>query len=955
MVFILFALTGIFTLASLTTHAADFTGQGGPVHLPGLTSPATVVIDENGIAHIHARNEQDLFFLQGYIHARDRIFQMDHNRRLASGTLAELLGPEALASDVQFRTIGLRRAAIRSVEAMDRATRTALDAFARGVNAWLAANRLPPEYGPLELSSIPSWTPADSVVIGKLVSFSLSFDLDIDQTIAFQTYLAAGDALGFDGQKLYFEDLDRSAPFDPAATIPDASAFAHRPWPWHGRDPIDTSWVRPEALKLAGEHVKKMRAIPTMRRVMDRNKHDGSNMWAVSGPLSATGRPIVANDPHLTLGTPCTFYPMGLETNHGFQAFGSGLAGVPGILLGYNRHISWGATNNRIDVTDIFQEQVIPDSSSPSGLSTLHQGVPEPILPIPEVFRANQPGNGVEDDLLTVPAGGDIPAFTLIVPRRNNGPILSLDMASGVALSVQYTGFSATHEVEAFLKIDRASNLHEFIEALQSIDFGSQNFIYGDDRGNIAYFTSAEMPVREDLQAGFVDGAPPWFIRNGQGGNEWLPVQHPQPHQALPYEILPFSEMPKIINPPAGWFVNANNDPAGLTLDNDPLNQLRPDGGILYLAYAWDRGFRAGRITERIRQVLNEGDRRLSFREMQAIQADVVLRDAEYFTPWILRAYDNAVSESANPLLAALAADPAVAEALARLAEWDYSTPTGLSEGWDAGKAAGVEPSEANIDASVAASIYAVWRSRFIANTVDATLEPAGLPVPGSEEVLTALRSLLDNFAVNGGSGFSGVNFFNVPGVVSSDDRRDIIILHSLQEALDLMAGEAFASAFNESTDPNDYRWGKLHRIVFSHPLGAPFSIPPAGGEFPAPLPGLAGIPTDGGFQTVDAASHDVRSAGTNGFMFDLGPVRRFVSEPRHGGARSESIWPGGTSGVLGSPYYFQFLPSWLANRAIPLSLDVRGFHHGAIETEKYIPARRKKGNHQPSGHHGVR
>jgi len=156
------------------------------------------------------------------------------------------------------------------------------------------------------------------------------------------------------------------------------------------------------------------------------------------------------------------------------------------------------------------------------------------------------------------------------------------------------------------------------------------------------------------------------------------------------------------------------------------------------------------------------------------------------------------------------------------------------------------------------------------------------------------------------------------------------------------MAGEEFAVAFGEPLDQNDYRWGKLHRIVFAHPLGAPFSIPPAGGEFPAPLPGLDGIPTDGGFQTVDAASHDVRGIGDNGFLFDLGPVRRFVSQPKRGGGHTESIWPGGTSGDLGSPFYFQFLPAWLQNRALPLSLKERELRRTAIEMERVLPAHRK-------------
>jgi len=315
----------------------------------------------------------------------------------------------------------------------------------------------------------------------------------------------------------------------------------------------------------------------------------------------------------------------------------------------------------------------------------------------------------------------------------------------------------------------------------------------------------------------------------------------------------------------------------------------------------------------------------------------VKLRDAEYFTPWIIQAYQRALATSADPALAALGADAGVTEAVGRLATWDFSTPTGISEGWDAGKPAGVAPTAASIDASVAATIYSVWRSRFVANTVDAVLGP--LPKPGNEEVVSALRNVLDNFATRGGYGASGVNFFNVAGVTDAQDRRDIVILKSVQDALSLLASDAFKAAFANSTAQGDYRWGKLHRIVFAHTLGGPFSIPPAGGAFPPPLPGLSGIPTDGGFQTVDASSHGVRAASTDGFMFSAGPVRRFVSEPRLGGGRSESIWPGGTSGVLGNPDYFQFLPNWLANDAIPLALGQGEVRSNAEVIENFVPA----------------
>lgn len=926
-----FALLAVTSLHAQPSARVDVQTQ------PGLTQPAQLITDANGITHVFAANEEDTYFLQGWVHARDRFFQMDYNRRLASGTLAELLGAGALSSDVQLRTIGLRRAAQRSSAALSPATRASISAYTRGVNAWLAANPLPPEYFALELTRADAWTEVDSVVIGKLIAFGLSFDLDIDPTVAYQSYLQAGQALGFDGNALFFEDLFRSAPFDPAATVPDASVPAAAAAKAPRRPPLP---VDAKAVELAREWSDKLRDIPLFQRLRDRDKRDGSNLWAVSGRLTTSGRPMIANDPHLALGTPSTFYPMGLASPGRVEAFGSGFPGIPGVVQGYNRNIAWGTTNNAIDVTDTYQEQLVPDPSSPSGFSSLYMGQLEQVIPIPEVFRANQPGNGIANDVVVIPPGGQIPPATLIIPRRNNGPIVNFNPATGVALSVQYAGFSATRELDSFFLINRARNLDEFRAALQYLDFGSQNFVYADDRGNIAYFTTGEMPLREDLQAGTVNGAPPWFIRNGQGGNEWIALANPPENQALRYAVLPFAEMPQIVNPPAGWFINANNDPAGITLDNNPLNQLRPGGGLYYLAYAWDRGFRAGRITDRIKGELTQRAR-ISFEAMQSIQADVKLRDAEYFAPWIVNALARAEAPGANPVLAALGADAAVSEAVGRIAAWDRSTPTGLTEGWDAGKPAGTPPTIAQVQNSVAATIYSMWRSRVIANTIDAVLStPIALPKPDSQSVVNALRHLLDTFDATGGVGASGINFFYVPGVPDAADRRDIVLLKSVQEALARLASDAFKPAFNNSTNQADYRWGKLHRIVFAHPLGEPFSVPPAGGAFPPPLPGLTGIPTDGGYNTVDASLHSPRASGANDFMFSSGPVRRFVGEVGPGRTRAESIWAGGTSGVLGNPNYTLFLPKWLANEAVPLALGMGEMRSGAQSVIMLRPER---------------
>jgi len=923
--------------------AATAKGEPGSAGPAGLEGPARVVRDADGIAHILAGSRHDLFFLQGLVHAQDRLFQMDVSRRQADGTLAELLGPAALPTDVQLRTIGLHRAAARSLPALSDAAREVLQAYADGVNAWVADHPLPPEYGALELTGFRPWTPLDSVAVGKLIAFGLSFDLDdLDRTVALLAYKQAGQAAGFDGARLFFDDLWRSQPFTPATTVPDATgsaaatATAADP---SGLDAGQPSARLQAAAGLARRYAEQARKVPLLARALEADRsRGGSNEWAVAGRVAVGGHPLVANDPHLGLDAPSTFYPIHLQAG-ATDAIGSGFAGAPGVIVGHNRFIAWGATVNPSDVTDVYAEQVSRDPASPSGLVTFYQGQPEAVIPIPEVFRHNNPASGTPDDLTVVAPGGPIPQATLIVPRRNNGPIIQLDLTHGTALSVQYTGFSATREIDTFLLWDDARDLDEFRRGLELFDVGGQNWAYADVAGNIAYFTSAELPIREDLQAGAVTGLPPFFIRNGTGGNEWLPVQHPQPGQAIPYEILPPEEMPHTVNPPAGFFVNGNNDPIGTTLDNNPLNQLRPGGGIFYLNPGYD-GIRGGRITELIRDELAD-DGSVSFNDMQRIQADTALVDAQFFVPHVLRALRNAV-RSDDPTLGALARDRGVIEAVARLALWSRRTPTGIPEGYDARDPRGrrLPPSHLEAANSVAATVYAVWRGQLIRNVIDARLGPFGVPVPDGQLSLTALKQLLETFDDTHGVGASGVDFFAVDGVPDAADRRDLLLLRSLDGALDKLAGPDFQAAFGGSTDQDDYRWGRLHRVVMDHPLDGPFSIPPGAGAFPAPLAGLPGIPTDGGFDTVDASSHDARADASNDFMFGSGPANRFVGQPRAPGrVVAESSLPGGTSGVPGDQFYVNLLPRWLTNDTFPLRQHTDDLDATASSVTELVPA----------------
>ncbi|MFZ2493327.1 MAG: penicillin acylase family protein, partial [Thermoanaerobaculia bacterium] len=833
---------------------------------------------------------------------------------------------------VQLRTLGIGRAAQLSQAESSARVNELMNAYAAGVNLWVATNPLPPEYAGLEITKFEPWTALDTFAVAKLLAFGLSFDLDVDNTVAFLTYVGAGQVLKIDGSKLFSDDLFRAAPFDPASTVPDATKGSsagptlkavEAAIPAIDAEKAAAS-LNPAAVELARKYVDDLRSIPFFERILDADNKGASNEWAIAGKLSATGNAMIANDPHLSLRMPSTFYPLSLRGTR-INAAGVGFPGVPLVIQGHTDKIAWGSTVNPMDVTDAYQEQVVPDPASWSGLSAIHQGKKEPLFPVLQTFRVNNPANGTQNDLSVIPPSATIPQATLLVVRRN-APIVSLDMATGAAVSVQWIGHGPTREVETFLTWNEAKSLDDFKNGLQYFDVGSQNWIYGDTAGNIAYFTSGEMPLREDLQAGKVEGLPPMFLRNGQGGNEWLKVASRPAGQSSNYQILPAAEMPQIVNPAGGWIVNANNDPAGTTLDNNALNQLRPGGGIYYLSPGYS-GFRAGRITQLVREHLAKGQK-FTVADMQRIQADVVLLDAQFFVPYITKALENAAASS-NPSLAGLAASPAITSAVARLKAWDFSTPTGIAEGYDAADQNGVlsAPSAAEIQSSIAATIYSTWRGQFIKNTIDAFLDAGKLPKPSSPSALTALRALLENFDTRHGAGASGVPFFNVPGVPNTAEtgamRRDLLILKSLSDSLALLASDQFKPAFNNSTDQNDYRWGKLHRIVLRHPMGGVFNTPTAGGQFPAPLAGLQGIPVDGGFEVVDASSHNSRAATLDGFMYGSGPVRRMVSEATPTGIKAVTSLPGGVSGIVSSPLYVNMLKQWLTNETF--SIDVQG------------------------------
>jgi penicillin amidase len=972
-------LVAFFTCIIALPVAAD------PIIAPGLSAPGTITYDILGTPTIQAANDNDAAFLQGYAQANARFFEMDFDRRAASGSLAELVGSAALASDVQTRTLGLRRAAYATWSALDDTTRGWLTAYSDGVNFWLSTQALPPEYGALHITHAQPWSPVDSITVGKGLAFQLSFDLDIQNTIDYEAYSQAAAVAGVDVNALFFFDTHRFAPPDDHVTVPgfqpSASAVAL------AKSIPGNLHIAPQALQLAQAYRDKIASNPFIAPTLHpRLGRGGSNEFAVSGSVTASGTPLIANDPHLTLALPPIFMEMHVISSdpayaQPLNASGVSVPGAPGIIQGCNSNICWGSTVNPMDVTDTYLEIFEVNSYGlPTGILHTDDGVHLNIEPVDWAFQsfyvnAMTPGmtdNIVRDDSIGYTNG----ALTVTIPRRNNGPMVQLGSPGSCSLnglqlrpqfacglSIAYTGWGATFELEAFKLINRAQNIDDFQNALTFFDFGSQNFIYADTAGNIAYFTSAENPIRDDLQ-NFTQyiGTPPFFIRSGSNlivqadgtlatnadgsfavaHNDWLPVQNPQPNQAIPFEIMPASEMPHAINPAAGYVANANNDPIGVTLDNNPFNQLRPNGGIYYLNYAYD-AYRMGRIDRALSSMINAGHQ-ITMSDMEQVQLNTQPVDAQLVLPHLLAAYQNATADGAWAPLAQLAADPGVSEAIARLSAWDLSTPTGLAEGFDAGDIpfAPKTPTQAQLDNSVAATVFFMWRSNAIKNTVDATLTGYGLGsyLPGDDSAYTSLKFQLDAFPVLGGHGASGINFFTVPDAPDPASARDFVLLKSLRDGLDQLASDAFAAAFGNSTNLADYHWGALHRFVLEHPLGGPFNIPgPNPYGFTDLSPSLPGLSRDSSYETVNPGGGTLRVSGVNDFMFSgaTAPGRRFVGE-MDTPINAVEVIPGGESAVLGDPNYASQLILWLTGNYHPLDVDPGTAARSAQTTLNFTP-----------------
>lgn len=520
----------------------------GEIQVDGVTSPVEIIRDSQGVPHIKAENLHDLFFAQGYVVAQDRLFQMDLSRRQASGMLSEVVGSAAVNRDKYFRTLGLRRAAEASYQEYSSEGQNVLQWFADGVNAYMQEaiqkNKLPVEFFLMGYKPEP-WTPIDSLTIGKFMAYDLGGHWESQ---AFQYWAL------------------KNLPEDKAKEL-----LPHYP---------DNAPYIIAQLQETDVQVDKLLAEAIIPPAFN-----GSNNWVVSGDKSASGKPLLADDPHLSLATPSIWYQMHLEAED-INVSGVIFAGIPGIILGHNEHVAWGVTNTGPDVQDLYIEKRNPDH--------------------PNQFLYND--QWVDAQIIAEPIkvkGGETIPYEVTVTRH--GPVISefaYDTKDDTVFALQWTALEPSNELEAVLNMNRARNWEEFEQALLDFHTPTQNFVFAANDGTIAYKANGKIPIRKKG-----DGllpVPGWTDEYGWDG------------------YIPFDELPRIVNPPEGFISSANN-------------KVIDDDYPYHLSHIWSQPYRQARIQE----VLSEKDK-MSLEDMKALQMDQMNLYAREFVPLFIPLLESA-------------------------------------------------------------------------------------------------------------------------------------------------------------------------------------------------------------------------------------------------------------------------------------------------------------------------
>lgn len=477
--------------------------------IPGIKADVIVRRDARSVPYIEASTDADLYFIQGYVTASDRLWQMDLLRRVARGETAEIFGRSVLDEDRRWRRFGFAKIAEESLRHISPKLRSALDNYARGVNAYIATlddQTIPIEFKILQYKP-RDWTAADTIVIGKVLSDALSTTWRID--------LVRSSLQSIPKEKL--ADLtNQVTPYDVVLFGKDAPAApVVNPRQKPGMAILDAAdrdlALRERSLSRVGLYAEELAA---------------SNNWVVAGARTADGRPLLANDPHLQPSAPGIWYMVSLSTPK-MHVAGVTFPGVPGVVLGHNDSIAWGATNVGPDVQDLYSEKF--DSE---GRYLTPTGWVEPKKRTEVIkFRPN-------------PLKPETESVSFEVTETRHGPIILEDAGNKYAL--RWTALDPKNsEFETFFGIDRVRNWQEFKNSIKTYGGASQNFIYADVKGNIGWYVAGKIPLRRTG-----DGSLPYDGSTADG--DWI-------------GSIPFDELPNLYNPPGGIIVTANQRTVGTT------------------------------------------------------------------------------------------------------------------------------------------------------------------------------------------------------------------------------------------------------------------------------------------------------------------------------------------------------------------------------------------------------
>jgi penicillin G amidase len=520
----------------------------GAQRVAGLRGAVRIEHDRFGIPHVFAENDRDLFFGFGYAAAQDRLFQLEYLRRKARGTLAEVLGPEAVESDVLSRTAGLAQIADAELPTLPTEVRQLLAAYTAGINALIenSGDNLPIEFDLLGYRPSP-WLPTDSLVIEGEFRWYL--------TVRF-----------------------------PVIAIPE---LAKRTL---GDGPLYRAFLQgevdDESILLPGEYAANPRALQATTHHSPLTTHHpgdggpGSNNWVLAGKRTVTGKPIVASDPHVPFHAVSIWHQVRLHGGS-FNVAGVALAGMPAVMIGRNRKVAWGITNNICSLRDLYQEKI--DSAHPNCF--LYDGKWEPAKQRKEVIQVK--GAAPVEKIIRSSRNGPIVDEILPAAARGTGPV-----------SLRWVGFEPCGWLTAVIGMNRANTCAEFREATRPWCVPTFNLVFADSDGHVGHQCVGKIPIRTNWDRGYRPGWDP--------AHQWK-------------EFIPFESMPHLIDPPRGFVVTANNRTA-------------PDDYPYPLSGTWSGGYRARRIREML-----ERRPKLSREDCQKMQLDVHSGRAKSALPALLK------------------------------------------------------------------------------------------------------------------------------------------------------------------------------------------------------------------------------------------------------------------------------------------------------------------------------